>query len=372
MPRPSKGAHLYLRRRAGRPSCWVIRDGDVEDSTGCSQDQHREAEKKFAAYLATKHRPTFGDGDPARIPVADVLNLYVKERAPLTASPERVAYAVAPLSAFWGDKMVEHVTSGGCQDYVAWRTAQPITAFKDPAEARRVGAQTARRELAVLSAALGYAHKEKKLKYKIALELPEKTSPRTRWLTRAEAARLLWASWRSGNRHLARFVLVALYTGGRHDAVVRLRWLPSVDAGWVDLDQELIFRKGAGESESSKRRPPVAISPRLAAHLRRWQTEGGAYVVTWGGLPVAKIRRAWNTARQRAGLGTEVTPHILRHTFASWGIQAGSSFAEVATAIGTTEQIVREVYGHLAPDYLRGVVANVSGYRGRQRGGSGA
>src|SRR5437588_9352964 len=67
------------------------------------------------------------------------------------------------------------------------------------------------------------------------------------------------------------------FTGSRHDAVLRLRWLLSVDAGWVELEQGLIYRRGAGESESSKRRPPVPISPRLAAHLRRWKREFTTY-----------------------------------------------------------------------------------------------
>jgi hypothetical protein len=95
------------------------------------------------------------------------------------------------------------------------------------------------------------------------------------------AARLLRAAQRGEGRRVARFILVALYTGSRH-AVLKLRWVPSIDAGWVDLDQGVIYRKGRAESQSSKRRSPVPISPRLAAHLRRWKAEGGIYVVSWG------------------------------------------------------------------------------------------
>jgi hypothetical protein len=145
MPRSSKGAHLYLRRRSGRLPCWVIRDGDDEYGTGCPHGQHREAEKKLAAHLAAKHRPTFGDGDPARIPVADVLSLYAQERAKVIGRPDLAAQALAPLARFWAGKKVSDVTSGRCDDYTTWRTAQPIAAFKDPATARRVGTQTARR-----------------------------------------------------------------------------------------------------------------------------------------------------------------------------------------------------------------------------------
>jgi integrase len=392
MPRPTKGAHLYLRRRSGREPVWVIRDGGHEIGTGCAGGEREGAEKKLSSYLAAKYRPDFGNGDPSKIPVADVLALYAKERAPVTKRPERIAYALAPLAQFWGDKMVDGVTAGRCRDYARWRAEQPIASYKR-APRRLVCLQTARRELVVLRAAINYAFREGKLIYPVPIALPSPGATRTRWLTRSEAARLLWAAWRQGNRHVARFILVALYTGSRHDAVLRLRWLPSVDAGWVDLEQGLIYRKGIGESESSKRRPPVPISPRLAAHLRRWkdklecssvdraagckapesapvedQRDGGSipstpaniYVISWGGLPISHIRRAWHTARCNAGLGPEVVPHVLRHTFASWAVQAGHSFAEVAAALGTTEQVVERTYGHFNLDRMRLVVASVA------------
>lgn len=278
------------------------------------------------------------------------------------------AHTLAPIAAFWGDKLVSDVTAGRCRDYAAWRTSQPLANFKDPTKARTVTASTARRELGLLAAALNYAHGEGNLKYPVPVALPPAGHARTRWLTRDEAARLLRAAWRGGNRHVARFILLGLYTGTRHDAILKLRWLPATDGGWIDLEHGLIFRRGDGESESAKRRPPVPISPRLAAHLRRWSAQAGAYVVTWDGTPLAKMRRAWHSARKAAGLGPEVTPHILRHTFASWAVQAGHSFAKVAAALGTTEKVVEATYGHLAPGHLRDVVASVSGANSGRRG----
>jgi integrase len=399
MPRPNKGARLYLRRRSGRQPQWTIRDAGHEIGTGCAASERDGAERKLAAYLAAKYRPDFGDGDPRQIPVAAVLTLYAKERAPMMRRPELAAHTIAPLAGFWGDKMVADVTGGRCREYAAWRTAQPCANFNEPSTARRITSSTARRELGLLAAALNYAHGEGKLKYPVPVALPKPSPARLRWLTRGEAARLLWAAWRSGNHHVAKFILIGLYTGTRHDAILRLRWLPSVDAGWVDLEAGLIYRRGAGESESSKRRPPVPISPRLAAHLKRWKANatcaqpevcqpgcesrlqkmpshvkqitekpfyapienGGVYVITYDGLPIAKMRRAWHGARRAAGLGSEVTPHILRHTFASWAVQAGHSFAQIAAALGTTAGVVEATYAHLSPDALRGLVASVAG-----------
>ena len=61
------------------------------------------------------------------------------------------------------------------------------------------------------------------------------------------------------NRHLARFILIALYTGTRHDAILRLQWMPNVEGGWIDLAAGVLYRRPTGAVDSIKRRPPVPI-----------------------------------------------------------------------------------------------------------------
>jgi integrase len=361
MPRPSKGARLYFRASDGY---WYIRDGQRLRSTGCVEGDRGGAEKALGEYLAKKHTPRFGHGDPDEVTILDVLLLYSQQRAPQTERPGMIASAVIPLGEFWKGKRVSDITPGTCRSFVKWRTGQPQARYKDPATAPRVGDQTARRELETLSAAIGYAYKERKLRYLVPVDLPKKSEPRTRWLTRGEVARLLWACWRGEqgrSRHLARFILLGLYTGTRYRAMLRLRWMPSTDSGWVDLDRAIIYRKGSGETQTTKRRTPVPISGRLLAHLRRWRRSSSTHVIEYAGLPIAdNIKRSWRTARIGAGLGEEVTPHILRHTFATWAVQDGVPLGKVAGALGTTERMVDQTYGHHSPERLRDVVDAVS------------
>ena len=190
----------------------------------------------------------------------------------------------------------------------------------------------------MLSAAFGYAHREHKLLYPVVVTLPEKAPARDRWLSRDEAARLLWAAlgfrwdpapetgrprWRrtgeaqGRTRHVVRFVLVGLYTGTRHEAILRLKWLATTQGGYVDLRAGILYRRGLGEGESSKKRTPVPLSRRLHAHMARWRPQSVAYVVEFEGLPIDRLRRGGHTARKTAGLGEEVTHHISRHTFAT-------------------------------------------------------
>ena len=94
----------------------------------------------------------------------------------------------------------------------------------------------ARRELQDLSAAIGHHLREGYHREIVKVTLPEKGAPRDRWLTRDEAAALIWTCWRYREvqrrhrgrhqgqplptvkaplQHLARFILMGLYTGTR-------------------------------------------------------------------------------------------------------------------------------------------------------------
>ncbi|WP_448952191.1 site-specific integrase [Labrys neptuniae] len=379
MPRPSKGARLVYR--ADR-DLWIIRDGQKERGTGCPKQDRAGAEAKFKDYLAEKHEPNFGVGNPDQVSIVDALALYAKEHAPTVARPDVILSSVSHLGEFWAGKVVGQITKRTCREYLTWRCAQPDARYtKDPDNAPRVGDQTVRRELEDLRSALHFAKGENLLRYVPDVHLPDKAEARERWLTRDEAAHLLWAAWKPcwgktkpanmkpenwqelkfKSRHLARFILVALYTGTRKDAIFKLRWISSTEGGWVDLARGLIYRRGIGQRQTNKKKTPIPISERLLPHLRRWKDRSTLNVIEFEGSPVSSIKRSWATAVGHAGLSDDVVPHVLRHTFATWAMQAGQPIPLVAGALGTSEKIVRDVYGHHHPDFLRDVVNSVGG-----------
>jgi integrase len=360
MPRPEKGARLWLRQRRGRDAVWVILDRGREISTGASEGDLGAAEKVLADHIGRKRRPRFGDGQADHVLIADVLAEYGEIHGPKTRRPDLIGFAVAKLLDFFGDATAGSITRASCAGYVDWR-------IKQSSRGAPIKPATARRELVVLSAALRWCWKEGKIDRPIPVSLPPQAGPRERHLSRAEVAALLAGAlgWdREGvrhrtkiNRHLARFILLALYTGTRHDAILHLQWNPNTVGGWIDLDAGVIYRKPMGVTESAKRRPPVPIPPRLVPHLRRWRKLTTRYAIEYAGRPIqSKERRAWRTARELAGLGLEVTPHVLRHTCATMLLQLGVSVYDVAGVLGTTEDVVRQTYGHHAQDHLRQAV----------------
>jgi hypothetical protein len=248
MPRRKKGPRLYLR--AGREdrradAVWVIRDGSAEVSTGCREASLGPAEQALAAYLATKWSPepeAIRDGDPASIYVAEVVALYAAEKASKAPDPSAVKARLNAILAWWGERTLADIKRSSCEAYVAHRITQPIKMAKDPATARRVTAQAARRELEDLSAAIGYWAGEHPLQRRPKVSLPVKgESPRDA-LTRDQAAALLkaamgwrWkpdeAKWvrlstsaRTNRAHLRRFLLMGLYTGTRPGVLPKLLW----------------------------------------------------------------------------------------------------------------------------------------------------
>ena len=364
MPRVSRGPHLYLKRRPGGRALWYVRDGKSRFSTGCEQGDHRGARDALAAYLARAiGAPKFGDGDPDRVTVSDVLALYAADKADANSRPKEARARLLRLDAGLGHLAVNAITPTACLDYARGRGA----------------AQAARRELEDLRAAIRYAYLSRKLAREIPVTLPPKAVPRDRWLTRSEAARLLagamgwllvpccdlstrrerWSVWgRPGerNRHVARFIVLGLGTGTRHDAILGLGWRPHHGGGHVDMERGLIYRRAAGEDETAKRRPPTPILGSLGAHLARWRRHDGPlrlYVVAWEGRRIDRMQRAWRSACRLAGLSADVTPHVMRHTYATWQMQAGVDRWVAAGRAGMTVETLERVYGHHSPEFLR-------------------
>jgi len=347
MPRKAAGARLYQRPDN---KLWVIRDtGSPDRSTG-TRDR-RDAEKALAAYIAGKGTVT-GTRHPDRFPVTEALAIYGKEHAITCAAQERIGYAIDALLQFWNGLTLADVKSETCRRYGRSR----VRRLKD-GRTQPISAGTIRRELNVLQAAINYCTKEGYVTAPTFVTLPEAPPAKDRWLTRGEAAQLLWAAYRSQRgKHLARFILLGLYTGSRKDAILRLGFLRNTTGGWIDLERNLIYRRGTAQLETAKRRPPMPIPKRLAAHLRRWKASGDVWAVNYQGQRVGDIKTAFAVACRQAGLD-DVSPHTLKHTAITWAMQKGMKVDDASSYFGTSRETILRTYWHQSPDYLSDALA---------------
>jgi integrase len=371
MPTDAKGPRLYFKRgnldKAGKrlPGFWIIRDGDKRVGTGVRAARRgtppQAAQDALAEYIIGRRAiPRTRNSDAASVEVADVIRLYMEECAPKHARPIETIARCVRLLEFWGDKRLSDVTGASCRAYAAITT--------------RAGA---RRELEDLRAAIGHHRSEGLCRELVSIVLPERGQPKDRWLTREEAARLIRAAWRyrevqkghptgrKSRQHVARFVLIALYTGTRAGAICGGSFNRVQGSGYIDLERGVFYRKPEGERETKKRKPPAKIPDRLLAHMRRWHRDkpgraGQVYAVQFNGKPIGTgIEKAFRGACRDAGL-EGVTPHVLRHTAATWLMQKGTSIWDAAGFLGMTTETIERVYAHHHPSFQEEAARNIA------------
>ena len=174
---------------------------------------------------------------------------------------------------------------------------------------------------------------------------------------------------RDVGQHLARFILIGLYTGTRHAAICGAAFMPTIGRGHVDLERGVFYRRAAGARETKKRQPPVRLPDRLLAHLRRWQRLGIAKhaVVEWNGKPVRSVRKAFATAVKAAGLEGHGSPRTSCGTRRRPGrCRTAATSGRSPGFLGMTVEMLERVYGHHHPDFQREAAEAVDrGHRDR-------
>jgi integrase len=360
MPRKSKGPRLALNGRG----MWIIRDGETNRGTGCHEHDREGAERKLAAYILSKHDPerAIRKGDANQAKIADILSLEMQRIAKSDrpdAKKRELINALRRIGNWFGNRTVGDL-NGELQERYAVERVYQAAAWCD---------------LKLLSAGINRYLKRTVggVQVRFSPVLPDAPEARERWLTRDEAAKLIRAAWRQQShlngasfytsRHIARFILVGLYTGSRAADICGAAILPSLNRGYVDLDRGIFKRKPDDKRETSKRQPTTPLPPRLLAHMRRWKQRriSRHSVIEHHGKQIDRVRFGFEAAVERAGLATDdkrlkITPHTLRHTAISWYLASGTDIELVAQFTGVSVQTIRKVYRHALPGIFNPVL----------------
>ena len=146
-----------------------------------------------------------------------------------------------------------------------------------------------------------------------------------------------------------------------HNNPVSVREAEQVICYSGDVIESLKKFETPGRERTKKRRGKVPIPAKLLPHLRRARRRGSdvGYVLHINGKCIGNIKKGFAAACRRAGL-KGVSPHTLRHTVATWLMQAGVPLWQAAGFLAMSEKTLREVYGHHHPDYLREAAEAIS------------
>jgi integrase len=370
MSRRREPPRLWLkpgdRRRA---AVWIIKDGSKRTSTGCGERDIEQAQRLLADYIKGKFEPPTGKGQQLLVveAVAAYLGQHVEHLAS-AKSREFGSHTCGPILKWWSGKIIAEVNGINCRAYVKWRTAQTY-------RGRKISDQTARHDLKSLRAAIRWYKREVDTSIIVPMvTMPSKAPARMDYfLTRDEVAMRIRAARRSKRtHHIARMVLIGWYSGTRPGATLDLGWLSSPTAGWFDLENGVLHRRGARTRITNKRQPPARIHARLLPHLRRWYrvdtATGFTKVIRYQGETVKKLRRSWGSVarlaaklmaeRESKRTGKTVVPrnvqdgpHIMRHSCCTWLMAAGVDVYEVSGYTGASVEVLLSVYGHHHPTF---------------------
>lgn len=305
---------------------------------------HRLATKtddKVAARRFLAQFAVLEDAPPTRFHVSDLCDAYLKDREadPSVHYPKAIRNSLRHIKGYFGDLVPDMISPATVKLYTASR--------------RRAGVMdaTISKELRFLRQALKFGVRHKWIDHAPEIALPGEGQPRDRYLSREEFARL-W--FHASPLHLRVFLALAISTAARGKHILALTW------DRVDFDAGMVRYK-PGES-ANKKTAPVPMNGPLRSILTEARKAAGpsGRVVEWDGKPVKSVRRAYGRACRLAGLD-DAHRHDLRRTAASWALQGGASFDEVATMLGDGVETTRRHYAMFANDYLKSAVESIAG-----------
>ena len=225
---------------------------------------------------------------------------------------------------------------------------------------RRLSSESVYLEIAALRAFYNFAETEKLLPANVAenLSLPRRWKRLPKALTNQEIKKLLTPEPADTPQTLCdQAILEMAYASG-----LRLAELRNIRLEQLHLEAGFINVVGKGNKERV-----VPIGKTAIAALERYLASGRPKLVTprstanvfltTRGTPFATVT-LWLRIKKRvarAGISRNVTPHMLRHSFATHLLENGADLRVIQELLGHATINTTEVYTHVAGSKLREV-----------------
>jgi integrase/recombinase XerD len=193
------------------------------------------------------------------------------------------------------------------------------------------------------------------------LPLPRQPSTLPKFLTTAQVDALLEAPSEQTCRGLRdRAMLQFLYATG-----VRVSELCAIEVNAVDLNLGCARVFGKGRKERLVpigREASAAVSTYLASarpELLKGRRSRHLFVTSRGGCMTRqgfwKLLKAYG---KTVGIWHNLTPHVLRHSFATHLLERGADLRSLQAMLGHADISTTQIYTHVLRERLRGIVLN--------------
>ena len=147
-------------------------------------------------------------------------------------------------------------------------------------------------------------------------------------------------------------ILEVLYSGG-----LRIHELTGLNDDDLDILGEVARVRGKGKKERlTPLGAPAIEAVQKYLELRRRTARGPLFVNRFGGrLTMRSVQRMLKKYLLAAGLDPSLTPHKLRHSFATHMLDAGADLRSVQELLGHASLSTTQIYTHITPERLKKV-----------------
>lgn len=228
------------------------------------------------------------------------------------------------------------------------------------ASTKRLSSESVYLEIAALRAFYRFAENERHVPVNVAenLSLPRRWKRLPKALTNDEITKLLVPDARETPERLCdQAILELAYASG-----LRLAELKNVRLEQLHLDAGFINVIGKGNKERV-----VPVGRKAVEALNRYLTAGRPRLVTRRspanvfltkrGTPFASVT-LWLRIKRRvrhAGVSRNITPHMLRHSFATHLLEHGADLRVIQELLGHANISTTEIYTHVTGNRLRDI-----------------
>jgi len=193
------------------------------------------------------------------------------------------------------------------------------------------------------------------------LDSPKLGRPLPKVLTRVEVDRLIEAAQaKGGDGGRMETLLEILYGSG-----LRVSELVGLPLGAAERDPTMLLVRGKGNKERQ-----VPLSDPARAAIAKWLRTRAASLAEGeksrhlfpsrgraGHLTRQRFAQLLKEAALAAGIDpVRVSPHVLRHAFASHLLEAGADLRSVQLMLGHADIATTQIYTHVVPEKLRALV----------------
>ncbi len=174
------------------------------------------------------------------------------------------------------------------------------------------------------------------------IKMPKKEKRLPEVLTKEEVRMLI----NSADNEKSRLIVSLLYSGG-----LRVSELVNLKVNDINLNERIGWvRKGKGSKDRV-----FTVSEFLARDLEGYlKRRQNVYVFSKDGpLTTRNIQKIIKGMRERANINKKVTPHTLRHSFATHLLEQGTDIRLIQSLLGHSSLNTTQVYTHVSTDQIK-------------------